>query len=61
MEELLQKLNAYWDSHEATEEDGGLMFFNENDENDYSEGFVEGIEEIIGLIAMISESLWQVW
>lgn len=28
MEKLIELLNDYWNSHEATDNDGGLMFFN---------------------------------
>lgn len=31
MEELLQKMNQYWEKHEATYEDGGLMFFDDSE------------------------------
>jgi len=33
MEKLIQILNEYWATHEATEEDGGLMFFDEYADN----------------------------
>ena len=29
MEELLEKMNKFWETHEATEEDGGLYFFDQ--------------------------------
>ena len=37
MEELLEKMNAYWDSHEATYDDGGMMFFDEDTADDTGE------------------------
>lgn len=30
MEKLLEKMNSYWETHEATEKDGPYMFFKED-------------------------------
>lgn len=44
MEELLQKMNEFWDKHEATENDGGLYFFNmQTQEEMCEEGEVTGL------------------
>lgn len=37
MDTLLEKMNAYWSNHEATEESGGLMFFKEDTADDTGE------------------------
>lgn len=36
MEELLQKMNEYWDTHEATIDDDGMKFFDESADYDKS-------------------------
>lgn len=43
MEELLEKMNKFWETHEATEEDCGLYFFDEMADPDKA-------GEVIGLM-----------